>query len=144
MRLPIASHPCPDCLEVADRNTRDHPPFRQDVQARQRLGGDEGIPIREHQDVGVEAQAARHRGRRSEGHEGIERVVTAAVEPLVRGERVFGDVAGVEAGALRRTGELADGLYAGELVAALHAVGRKLDGEAHAWWCALQGSRAWT
>ena len=83
-------------LEVARGDAEDHPAAGDCIQARDGLRRQEGVAVRKHQDVGVQAQPLRRRGGDGEAHERVEGVVAARSQPGVRRERMLGCVARVE------------------------------------------------
>ena len=90
-------------LEVAGPDPEDDASARQRVERRDGLGEEERVAVRGDAEVRVEPHRRRRRGRHRERDEGIERVVTARLEPAVGRERVLGHEHGVEP---RRLGRL--------------------------------------
>ncbi len=118
-------------LEVAGGDAEDDASAREHVEAEHRLRGQERIPVREHEDVCLHPQLRGRRRRERERDERVERVVSAAREPLgVRG-RVIGHEARVEACALRRRGAGHHRVARDELRRVLDVVRRQPDRESH-------------
>ena len=117
--------------QVAGSDAQDHPAAGQHVEAQDGFRGQEGVAVRQHHDVGLQAQRRRRGGRERQGHEGVERVMPATVQPAMRRERVVGHVAGIEARVLGGTRDLGDGRLGHELGGAIDTFGGQGDGVAH-------------
>ena len=73
--------------DVAGGDGEREPSVGQRVECRRRLGHQERIAVRQHEDVGDQAQPVRDGGTEREGGERVEGVVAAGVQPFVRWER---------------------------------------------------------
>src|SRR5439155_3363423 len=71
-------------LQVARRHAEDEAAAGEDVEARGRLRGEEGVPVGEHVDEGEEADARRRGGGEGEGDEGKGWSVTATASKPAR------------------------------------------------------------
>ena len=70
-----------------------------------RLGDEEGVAVRQHDDVGHQQHPFGAAGHEGEGGERIERIVPAGLQPLVGRGRVVGEPDAVEPRGLGGLGE---------------------------------------
>jgi hypothetical protein len=92
-------------LEVTGGDGEHEPALRQRVERGRSLGDEKRVAIREHQDVGDEAESLRRPGDDAERHERVERVVAAVHEPAMRRRWVVGEADPVEPQILGPRGE---------------------------------------
>ena len=91
-------------LEVTGAEPDDRAPSTQDVEGGDSLGGQERIPVRSDQEVGVQPQPRGGGGGEGQSDQGIEGVVAAPGHPVVGREGVFGGVDGPKPSPLGRPG----------------------------------------
>ena len=118
-------------LEVADADCEGESTAGHQVQRRAGLGHDERVAVRQHDDVGDQAQRGGVRGRETHRDEGVERVVPAGLEPPLTGSGVIGEAEPVEPGCLGGRGDPGDSRPGHQLRVVRVAVHRVGDGELH-------------
>lgn len=91
-------------FEIPDSDRQREPPTGQQVQAGAGFGHHEGIPVRQHHDVGHQTQGRRMCGGKGHRHERVQRIVTTGVEPALGRSRMIGEAEPVESGGFSRGG----------------------------------------